>query len=839
MSQDSVGFDRSLDLIADREDFLAKALGYGHTGPGRLLVNQYLRQLAVSIAADRPNGRSKDVWNGRSKDVWDALAGFDDYTLSKRLLTAGVSLCHSTTIGADRRTGEKNLRDTLLWIGRSLRLDGRRADLNLKVGIWGTRLQETLPIFVVHDDGLIDIELTDAQDESLNAIVQLAAEHHSILLSPMFSRPEPWTEFRKGGLPADHDWRVPLIAEHHPSIEAAVSGAIASGKMRRVLDALNYLQDTAFVINRPLFEFMRRAPRPPVPEPAIYEPWKKSSRKEWAAWQKAKAFELDLAIAEVTAAVDRFWQPLHFDFRGRINPICYFNYTRKDHVRALFLFADGQPIGEEGTRQLKAHVARMADGNAWSREPKPSRLDLEGRIAWTEEYLRTLCDIGEAVLRGDDFASIKYLLPSDDDEPWQFLAACIELARALKIGPKFKTQLPLIYDACCSGLQHISGMTRSEEGRYVNITPQAEGGDRVVLDLDGDIIDAVVERSAGADFYGMMALALWKRLRICPRLQQLMNGPADRKIVKRPIVSFFYGGTLKGMADAVRKVLGERNDKKRKKGEKPTPIRGDRFALYQANGFTYGKFSSLQFKTYKVDTTILKSRGAANAGSSVMAKKKAKKKKRIEYGRFVGRDLPYMFVKILDRMVAENAPVAVGVRTFLRELAGICAKPKHNKPLCFTTPLGFPVIGAYYEPIIKRFAVPTRGGRRYISLTVGHTDKIEPRDAANGIAANFVHAADACHLQMIALAIELEAIEEAIPMPMVSVHDCFAFLACHAARGNEIIRDQWDRLHENNLLNEVRESARRDLPNTVKLPDTPPRGNQDNKQIAKSFFAFN
>jgi DNA-directed RNA polymerase len=190
-------------------------------------------------------------------------------------------------------------------------------------------------------------------------------------------------------------------------------------------------------------------------------------------------------------------------------------------------------------------------------------------------------------------------------------------------------------------------------------------------------------------------------------------------------------------------------------------------------------------------------------------------------------------------MVAENAPVAVGVRTFLRELAGICAKPKHNKPLCFTTPLGFPVIGAYYEPIIKRFAVPTRGGRRYISLTVGHTDKIEPRDAANGIAANFVHAADACHLQMIALAIELEAIEEAIPMPMVSVHDCFAFLACHAARGNEIIRDQWDRLHENNLLNEVRESARRDLPNTVKLPDTPPRGNQDNKQIAKSFFAFN
>ena len=808
MSQDSVGFDRSLDLIADREDFLAKVLGYGHTGPGRFLVDQYLRQLAASIAADRPNGRSKDVWNGRSKDVWDALASFDDYTLAKRLLIAGVSLCHSTTIGVDRRTGEKNLRDTLLWIGRSLRLDGRRADLNLKVGIWGTRLLETLPIFVVHDDGLIDIELTDAQDETLNATVQLAAEQHSILLSPMFSRPEPWTEFRRGGLPADHDWRVPLVAEHHPSIEVAVSDAIASGRLRRVLDALNYLQDTPFVINRPLFEFMRRAPRAPVPKPATYEPWKKSSQKEWAAWQQAKAFELDL-----TAAVDRFWQPLHLDFRGRVHPVCYFNYTREDRVRALFLFADGQPIGEEGLRQLKAHVARMADGNAWSREPKPSRLDLEGRIAWTEEYLRTICDIGEAVLRGDDFTSIKYLLPSDDDEPWQFLAACVELAQAIKVGPKFKTQLPLIYDACCSGLQHISGMTRSEEGRYVNITPQAEGGDRVVLHLDGDVIEAVVERSAGADFYGMMALALWKRLRICPRLQQLMNGPADRKIVKRPIVSFFYGGTLKGMANAVRKVLDERNDKKRKRGEKPTPIRGDRFTLYQANGFTYGKFSGVRVKTYREEGNT--------------------------YGRFVGRSLPYMFAKILDRMVAENAPVAVGVRTFLRELARVCAKPKHNKPLRFTTPLDFPVVGAYYEPIIQRFAVPTRGGRRYISLTVGHTDKIEPRDAADGIAANFVHAADACHLQMIALAVEMEAIEEAVLMPMASVHDCFAFLACHAAPANEIIRDQWCRLHQTNLLDEVRESARRDLPNTAKLPDPPPRGSTDLKQIMKSFFAFN
>jgi DNA-directed RNA polymerase len=355
-------------------------------------------------------------------------------------------------------------------------------------------------------------------------------------------------------------------------------------------------------------------------------------------------------------------------------------------------------------------------------------------------------------------------------------------------------------------------MTRSAEGRFVNITPQAEGGDRVVLHtLEGDAVDAVVERSAGADFYGMMALALWKRLRICPRLQQLMKDPADRKIVKRPIVSFFYGGTLSGMQNGVRKLIDERNEKKREKGEETTPIRAHRFSLYQVRGITYGKFGSVRFKTY-------------NVGG-------------IKYGRFVGRYLRYMFVKILDRIVAENAPVAVGVRTFLRALARVCAK--HNKPLCFTTPLGFPVIGAYYKPVIHRFAVPTRSGRRYVNLIVGHKDEIDRRDAVDGIAANFVHAADGCHLHMVALAVEKEAIDEATPMPMASVHDCYAFLACHAARGNEIIRDQYIRLHRHNLLNEVRESARCDLPETANLPDLLQRDDLELEQIAKSFFAFN
>src|SRR5262249_53468903 len=166
MSTESIGFDRSLDLVLNREDFRAGALGFGHTDQGRRLVDQYRQQLAFNIAADRAVARNKTVW--------DALGGIDDDTLAKRLLLAGVSLCHSESIGADGETGEKNLRDSTLWIGRSLCLDGRQVGLNFKVGRWGIGLLATLPIFILRDDGLIDIELTAAQDEFLTAIVQLA-----------------------------------------------------------------------------------------------------------------------------------------------------------------------------------------------------------------------------------------------------------------------------------------------------------------------------------------------------------------------------------------------------------------------------------------------------------------------------------------------------------------------------------------------------------------------------------------------------------------------------------------------------------------------------------------
>ena len=58
-------------------------------------------------------------------------------------------------------------------------------------------------------------------------------------------------------------------------------------------------------------------------------------RAELSIWS------LDTAVAN---AVGRFHLPLQMDFRGRINPLPFFNFTREDRVRALFLLPMASPL---------------------------------------------------------------------------------------------------------------------------------------------------------------------------------------------------------------------------------------------------------------------------------------------------------------------------------------------------------------------------------------------------------------------------------------------------------------------------------------------------------------
>jgi DNA-dependent RNA polymerase len=531
-------FEPSFDRVWRGEKHKAEEFGFGGTQQAQAVARHCRVQLAANIALDRAQSRNKPVLR--------ALTDLDDDTLALNLMAAGISVAQSNELGADR-DGHKNLRDLAYWIGGNFQC---RGEIAVRVGVWAIELLRELPVFGM--DGEI-LKLTAAADEIMDEALARAVKNNA-LLAPLDTPPAPWMQVNKGGLP--DDWaRVSLIRDCHPSIERAVRNAIGKEEMRGVLDAINALQSVPFCINEPVLKFMLQMGAPPAPRGEKPKAWQKKRFEGWMdAFNRVTEWDTDTLTATLLAAADRFWVPLNIDFRGRIYGIPHFNIQRHDRVRGLFLFANGKPIGVEGLRWLKAHVARTANGNTWSREPRPGDLDLEGRIAWTDDNLPLLCQIGEAVERAD--VTIAWALPKDR---YQFAAACVELVQAMRKGTDFVTRLPIMFDASCSGQQHMLAIMRAKSGRYVNIVSSAKPAFEWT-DEDG-VVRTEPAEDMGEDFYRRVAvlvfysgvkeyfsLSHWGMflLEVAPIL---MKDQFDREIIKPAAVAEFYGSRAGGWKD--------------------------------------------------------------------------------------------------------------------------------------------------------------------------------------------------------------------------------------------------------------------------------------------------
>jgi len=156
----------------------------------------------------------------------------------------------------------ETFQSTALWISRQIAPKCQDRELQAKIGVWGIEMLLDLsgPVFELRNDDFLVLngELNDFMDE-----VYVRELVTNGLLSPIFERPVPWTQVNKGGLPSDHWARdgASLISGHHRKAEAVVRKAIADGKMRRPLNALNYLQSPAYIINERLREQSASAER--------------------------------------------------------------------------------------------------------------------------------------------------------------------------------------------------------------------------------------------------------------------------------------------------------------------------------------------------------------------------------------------------------------------------------------------------------------------------------------------------------------------------------------------------------------------------------------------------
>ena len=378
---------------------------------------------------------------------------------------------------------------------------------------------------------------------------------------PRSTPPVPWTGLKTR---PSADTRLlkhaTLVKAHNKDQLAMVRKAIADGTMAPTLKGLNALQAVPYKINSWLLEVMEAVDAAGIHVPGFTITEKldvpaKLTPEQWAALsdeEKKLASDnrhaaqtinrqrhgdltqraLDMEEAKRLNGQPEFYLPMYMDFRGRVYALPRFNFQRGDTVRALFLFANGLPIGEKGTYWLSVHVA-----NCWANKgPDGIGLDkkpLDERVQWVNENLNLIRASAE-----DPLAN--HLWWTQADAPFLFLAACREISHALDVGSQYVCHLPVSFDGSCSGLQHLSGAMLATEGRLVNLTDTHAPYDIYSIVAD-EARKIIVADANGADE---------KKRHYAQLFLSYKGGEGiDRKLLKRNCMTFCYSSEASGMGD--------------------------------------------------------------------------------------------------------------------------------------------------------------------------------------------------------------------------------------------------------------------------------------------------
>jgi DNA-directed RNA polymerase len=426
----------------------------------------------------------------------------------------------------------------------------------------------------------MSLELCEGVSDKAHKAMQEHIRRYPIFL-PSEEPPLPWSGWNDGG-PVDPIARKlgSVVRTRHRETIASVKAAIRSGQMQPALDALNTIQAVGWRINTYLLSVMKECKRRGIEVdglpsdvdmelPQLSKPWddmgdeeKKLARVERAEVKKENRalsverlrYDEDMETAEALSNFDAFYIPHNLDWRGREYPMTNFNFQREDRVRALFLFKDGEPIGEEGIQWLKVHVANCGDFG------KVSKKSYAERIKWVDDNLDLIrgCSLQDWDQSGP-LAKESLEFWTKADKPFLFLAACVELTKALAFGEQYICALPCSWDGSCSGAQHLCAATRSEDGWKVNLCDREEPSDLytivgngaraamalspdpiapVVLAYDGDW-RKVFKRNTMTTFYGSKGFGMAQQ-----HMTDLME-PLRRDVLKKKRKVHPFGKTFK------------------------------------------------------------------------------------------------------------------------------------------------------------------------------------------------------------------------------------------------------------------------------------------------------
>lgn len=619
--------------------------------------------------------------------------------------------------------------------------------------------------------------------EANKAIVaQLKREPvHSLLAKhlPMLVPPEPWTLFNKGGF-ISHPGKIMRIKSGDKDQRHYAEAAIDQGDMKIMFDGLNALGRTPWRINQPVFDVMLEAwnsgkaiANIPPENPQISippEPESSTDPLERRRWIRAvknvenarggmhsqrcfQNFQLEIARA---LRNEQFYFPHNIDFRGRAYPIPpYLNHMGADHCRGLLKFGKGRELGETGLKWLKIHLANVFGFD---------KASLSEREEFAMKNLESVKDSAMSPLTGT-----RWWLEAED--PWQCLAACIELNNAINSPDpsKFISHLPVHQDGTCNGLQHYAALGGDIWGaKQVNLEPGDRPAD--VYTAVADIVKAQIaeEKEKG------LPLAI------------VLDGKISRKTVKQTVMTNVYGVTYVGAKAQVRKQLVAAYPN-----------------LPNHDGITPDVLSSyVAKKIFTALSTMF--RGAHDIQHWL--------------GECASRISTCLTREQLTRLEAEWSKLSSKPKS----RAGERYVPKvedlvqFKSSVIWTNPVHMPVVQPYRST--KSQSVVTTMQR--LSLSEPHrSDPVSKRKQLQGFPPNFIHSLDATHMILSALRCD------ELGLSFAAVHDSFWTHAADVGTMNQVLRDSFIQIHSDDVIGRLgAEFAARykDCVYLRKLPATSP-----------------
>jgi DNA-directed RNA polymerase len=657
------------------------------------------------------------------------------------------------------------------------------------------------------------VELTDEACEALVQMEDAAALAH-LPLRPMVTKPRAWQHMTSG---AYGDYRlarqVPMVRVRNKEDRQAISEAIRTGQMDEVLTALNAIQDTRWAIDTRVLAFVLWArdeglqPSPSFPVKDLPVPPAKVDAETWEAMDQAErsarsrqrrsilelrksltvganTFNDDTAEAINLSSFEAFYLPHSLDFRGRVYAVPYFNHQRSDHMKALFRFADGVPLGEHGGKWLMIHLANTGDFQKVSKKP------FEQRIAWVKENEAAIL-----ATAADPAANAAWW--SEADSPFCFLQACFEYAEWAESGysPDFLSTIPGAADGSCSGLQHYSAITRSEDEAYhVNLLPRPDVGDiyMVTAERARPTLEAA---AAGGDLAA----------------QVILENGFGRGEVKRNVMTYFYGSGRFGM-------------RQQHMDDLMRPL-ADKVALGELKAHPYALETE---RTDKETGEVTKVLDGGFACATTLA--------------------AHVYAAVTS--VAAKADEAA---TWVQKVTSILAH--EGLPLKWTTQTGMPVTMRYMEYEHKRvnmwlydrsIKVPSstdkvdhQGNiltRIRVLIQQAPTKRMNKKAMRNASSPNVIHSMDAAHLQRTVAMAKAEGIEH-----FAMIHDSFGTHLGNMERFTRIVREAFVSCYETYCPLQVIDAYARSVLSEEgidKLPALPARGSLELTKVLEAPFAF-